>query len=117
MYYTYICADYLYNTTLVRLLYSTAIPTSFFNFKQLFFILVGNQLFTVTNECFKSYVQGINKLTRLFLARYKMESIYIQNLMKGQGSLELAMEILKKEDLQLTIFYKSDSRLLDGCYE
>ena len=26
-----------------------------------------------------------------------MESIYIQNLMKGQGSLELAMEILKKE--------------------
>ena len=45
--------------------------------------------------------------------------------MKGQGSLELAMEILKKErkkerkkeDWQLTIFYKSDSRLLDGCYE
>ena len=26
-----------------------------------------------------------------------MESIYIQNLMKDQGSLELAMEILKKE--------------------
>ena len=28
------------------------------------------------------------------IARYKKESIYIQNLMKGQGSLELAMEIL-----------------------
>ena len=26
-----------------------------------------------------------------------MESIYDQNLMKGQGSLELAMEIPKKE--------------------
>ena len=31
------------------------------------------------------------------IARYKMESIYIQNLMKGQGSVELVMEILKKE--------------------
>ena len=38
----YVCADYLYNTTLVCLLFSTAIPTSFFNFKQLFFILVCN---------------------------------------------------------------------------
>ena len=46
---------------------------------------------------FQNYVQGINKLTHLVIARYKMESIYIQNLMKGQGSLELAMEILKKE--------------------
>ena len=46
---------------------------------------------------FQTYVQGINKLTRLVIARYKMEWIYIQNLMKGQGSLELAMEILKKE--------------------
>ena len=51
----------------------------------------------MTDEYFKSYVEGINKLTRLLLAHYKMESIYIQNLMKGQGSLELAMEILKKE--------------------
>ena len=51
----------------------------------------------MTDKCFKSYVQGINKLIRLFLARYKMESIDIQNLMKGQGSLQLAMEILKKE--------------------
>ena len=51
----------------------------------------------MTDECFKSYVQGINKLTRLVIARYKIESIYIQNMMKGQGSLELAMEILKKE--------------------
>ena len=46
-----------------------------------------------------------------------MESIYIQNLMKVQRSLELAIEILKKEVGQLTIFHKSDSRLLDGCYE
>ena len=38
------------------------------------------------------------------IARYKMESIYIQNLMKGRGSLELAMEILKKER-RLTIDY------------
>ena len=45
-----------------------------------------------------------------------MKSIYTQNLLKGQGSLELAMEIQKKER-RLTIFYKSDSRLLDGCYE
>ena len=58
---------------------------------------IGNQLLTATDEYFKSYVQGINKLTRLVIARYKMESIYIQNMMKGQGSLELAMEILKKE--------------------
>ena len=58
---------------------------------------IGNQLYTVTDECFKSYVQGVNKLTCLFLTHYKMESIYIQNLMKGQGSLELAMEIMKKE--------------------
>ena len=32
-----------------------------------------------------------------------MESIYIQNLMKGQGSLELAMEILKPKERKLTI--------------
>ena len=46
------------------------------------------------------YVYGINKQTHLVIARYKMESIYIQYLMKGKGSLELAMEIpeRKKED-------------------
>ena len=64
---------------------------------------IGNRLQTATDECFKSYVQRINKLTRLVIARYKMESIYIQNMMKGQGSLELAMEILKKERKRLTI--------------
>ena len=63
----------------------------------------------------QSYVQEINELTRLLIVCYKMESIYIQNLLIGQGSLELVMEILKKE--RLKFFYKSDSRLLDGCYE
>ena len=62
---------------------------------------IGNQLLTATDECFKSYVQGINKLTSL--VRYKMKSIYIQNLMKGQSSLELVMEILKKERKIATI--------------
>ena len=51
---------------------------------------IGNlHRYTATDECFK--------LTRLVIARYKMESIYIQNMMKGEGSLELAMEILKIE--------------------
>ena len=58
----------------------------------------------MTDECFKTYVQGINKLTRLLIARYKMESIYIKKLMKGQGSLELVMEILKKERLTIDDF-------------
>ena len=58
---------------------------------------IGNQLLSATDKYFISYVQGINKLTCLLIARYEMELIYIQNLMKGQGSLELAMEILKKD--------------------
>ena len=37
-----------------------------------------------------------------------MESIYIKKLMKGQGSLELAMEILKKERrLTIDVFFTS----------
>ena len=49
-----------------------------------------------------------------------MESIYIQNAMKGQGSLELALEMkkeTKKIDWQLTIFEKSGSCVLDGFYK
>ena len=40
MYYIYVL---IIPTTLVCLLFSTAIPTSLFNFKQLFFILVSKQ--------------------------------------------------------------------------
>ena len=37
-------------------------------------------------------------------ARYKMELIYIQTRLKGQGSPELALEIRKKERLRIYIF-------------
>ena len=49
----YVCAGYLYNnTTLVCLLLSTSIPTSFFNFKQLFFILVTDHIFMILDHSF-----------------------------------------------------------------
>ena len=57
---------------------------------------IGNELYTATDECIKSYVQGIKKLTCLFQLRYKTESIYIQTKMKGQGSFELALEMQKE---------------------
>ena len=43
-----------------------------------------------------------------------MESIYIQNLMKDQGSLELAMEILKKARKKIDDFQGRSQDLEEG---
>ena len=53
-----------------------------------------------------------------YTSKLQVVSIFTRILMKGQGSLELAMEIQEKQR-RLTIddFYKSDSHLLDSCYE
>ena len=70
-------------------------------------------LLIVTKWC--SYYTTFEESTRIFQVRHKMESIYIQNTMKRQGSLELALEIQKerKQEIRLTIllmiFYTSGS--------
>ena len=62
---------------------------------------------TIGNDC-KMRQTNVSKVmfkeSINYLKRYKMESIYIKTMMKGQGSLELAIEMQteRKQEWQFT---------------